>query len=338
MWLRVLLVATLVVTGCVPAADAPTPFLAPTAPIAAAARAASPLSVTAVVPEPNASAVLFDSAVFVQFNKPVVPLTTLDHPRTDVPLQIEPAVDGSGKWISTGLYTFTPAEGWSPSTTYQLRVPQTDYAWSFTTLPPAVASTQPAPGARFTDPAASVRVTFNQPVDPDAVSFHLTPQAHGASEWTDRRTLVFHPIPALAPGAQYAASVSLGGVSSTHTWQFTTAPVPSVLRSIPEDGQEALHQGRFELFFSAPMDRDDVRARLQLDPPPDYPPYLNWTDYDTHVTLSGSMKRSTRYTLVLPAGVQDRFGRRTTDEFRMEFQTPAATPRPRLSSLDRRRG
>jgi len=71
-------------TGC--AAQQPVPIVLPQPSSAIAAPATTPLAVTAVVPEPNASAVLFDSAVFVQFNHPVVALSTLDQPVGEVPL------------------------------------------------------------------------------------------------------------------------------------------------------------------------------------------------------------------------------------------------------------
>src|SRR5438309_1415091 len=109
--LRVLSAAVL--TGC--AAPPAVPVVLPSAASAVAAPAISPLAVTAVVPEPNAAAVLFDSAVFVQFNHPVVPLSTLDQPGGEQSIQIDPPVGGAGRWISTGLYTFTPTVGWAPS-------------------------------------------------------------------------------------------------------------------------------------------------------------------------------------------------------------------------------
>src|SRR5216683_3991634 len=96
------LLGAAVLAGCAPANPAPqaAPIVLPRAASAVAAPATSPLAVTAVVPEPNAGAVLFDSAVFVQFNHPVVPLRTLDQPNGESPLHIDPAVDGSGHWIN----------------------------------------------------------------------------------------------------------------------------------------------------------------------------------------------------------------------------------------------
>src|SRR5712691_9423655 len=205
IFLRVLGAAVL--TGC--AAPPAVPVVLPSAASAVAAPAISPLVVTAVVPEPNASAVLFDSAVFVQFNHPVVALSTLDQAAGAAPLQIDPPVDGAGRWITTGMYTFTPSVGWAPSSTYHVSVPRTEYAWSFSTLPPAVASTNPAPGARLIDPAGPVRITFNQPLDHHAAHVTLVPGVVGTSEWLDQRTLLFHPEVALAAATEYAAEIRI---------------------------------------------------------------------------------------------------------------------------------
>src|SRR5437762_2759705 len=101
-WLRALATALLVLTSCVPATTQRVGV--PQSVKAEAAQSA--LAVTSVVPEPNASAVLFDSTLYVQFNHPVVPLTTLDHPATEQPIRLEPATSGTGKWLTTGLYTF----------------------------------------------------------------------------------------------------------------------------------------------------------------------------------------------------------------------------------------
>jgi len=243
------------------------------------------LAVTAVVPEPNASAVLFDSAIFVQFNHPVVPLTTLDQPGGDAPLQIDPPIVGTGHWINTGLYTFTPTIGWAPSSTYHLSVPKTEYSWSFSTLPPAVASTNPAPNARLVDPGAPLRVTFNQPVDRAAVHLTLVPSAAGTSDWADPRTLLFHADGALAPATDYDAQVRIDGVVKPFSWHFSTAPAPGLVRTIPQDGAEAPRLNQVELFFSAPMDRDELRANLAVETQLDYSPFPNWSDDDTHVVL-----------------------------------------------------
>jgi hypothetical protein len=297
------------------------PPVVPQPAAAVAAPAISPLAVTSVVPEPDSSAVLFNSAVFVQFNRPVVPLTTFDHPAGDMPLTFDPPVQGRGHWINTGLFSFTPEVGWAPSTTYHVVTTNATYGWSFSTLPPTVATTVPPAAATLVDPASTLSVTFNQPVDPNTVQLTLLPPVAGEAGWPDNRTLVFHADGSFSAGGKYQAQI-LVGAAAPYTWGFETAPEPVATRSVPAPGAEAPRLGQVELFFSAPMDRDDVRAQIQVEPELDYSAYPQWSDNDTQATIHGPFKPETPYTLTLPAGTRDRFGRTTKSAFTLSFQSP----------------
>jgi len=331
---RLLLALMLLLTGCVPARPtAPAESIAPPSG-AAAAPAVAPLAITAVVPEPNASAVLFDSPIFVQFNHAVVPLTGPERPATLAPLTIEPAVDGRGRWLNTGLYTFKPSSGWAAATMYHVSLPATvgdvrggklasEYSWTFATQAVSVASTEPAPGARLVDPGAPVRVVFDRPLDATLVHFGLQPPVAGTTEWADGRTLVFRPDLPLAPEVEYEARVELVG-GSPFDWRFTVAPSPRVVRSVPAPSAEAEPPlaGQVELYFSSPMDQNDVRAKLEIEPKLDYAPYLSWQADGLRVTLgAGQLKGSTTYTVRLPAGVLDQFGRPLAEAFQVSFTT-----------------
>ena len=323
MWPRLILLVAILCGGCAPA------LASADAPLAAEAAPATPtLAVTSVVPQPDASAVPYDAAIFVQFNKPAVPFSTLEHPAQDQPLAIEPPVNGSGHWITTGLYTFVPDPGWTGATTYHLSVKDTNYAWSFESVPAAVASTLPSPDATMVDPAAPITVTFNQPVDPSQVHVEVTPSVDGSTQWTDARTVVFQATGGgLRAGQAYTATVHLNG-AQLNTWSFTTAPEPSVVRSVPQDGAEAPSQNRVELDFSAPMDPDDVRANLRISPELDSDPFPQWSKDFTQAALYGPFKPSTHYTLTLAAGTHDRFGRTLAQPFTLTFDAPAGQTSP----------
>jgi alpha-2-macroglobulin len=325
---RVMLVSLLIVAPCVPSRPTPIESLQVQIPTdsAGAASTVGALAVQSVAPEPRSEAVLFDSSVLVQFNRPVVPLSAVA--QQPLPLRIQPPVDGSGKWLNTGLYSFTPSGGWAPATRYTLTVPGdvadvlggslgAEYSWTFTTLPPGVASTEPARGGRLVDPAAPIKVTFDQPVDGGSVRLAMTPSASGTSQWIDRRTLVYTPGQPLAAGWEYEARVDAPG-SAGLTWRFTTAPPPRVVAGSAPSGQ-------VELTFSSPMNRDELRTKLKFEPELDYIPAWRWSDDGTRLTISGFLKPSTDYTVSLPAGVLDSFGRATAEAFELQFRS-AATP------------
>jgi len=135
------------------------------------------LEVTEVMPEDGATEIDMMSTVTVIFNRPVVALTSLGQQAAlPQPLAFTPAVEGSGEWLNTSIYTFTPKQGFAPATTYKARVQagltglmgaelKDEFSWTFTTKLPAVISVYPADKSIYVGPNESISVTFNQPMD-----------------------------------------------------------------------------------------------------------------------------------------------------------------------------
>ncbi len=135
------------------------------------------LEVTAVQPAEDTAEVATDGTVTVLFNRPVVPLTAIES-MDDLPqpLTFEPAVSGTGEWLNTSIYLFTPEEGFAPATTYTGRVAagladttggvlDEDYTWEFTTVMPAVVGAHPDADTVYVSPEPIIYVAFNQPMD-----------------------------------------------------------------------------------------------------------------------------------------------------------------------------
>ena len=137
------------------------------------------LEVASVQPADGASEVATDSTVTVLFNRPVVPLTAIENlGDLPQPLTFEPEVSGTGEWLNTSIYLFTPDEdeGFAPATTYTARVAAgledttggvlaEDYTWEFTTIMPAVVGTYPGAGTIYVGPEPTICAAFNQPMD-----------------------------------------------------------------------------------------------------------------------------------------------------------------------------
>ncbi|HUT21212.1 MAG TPA: Ig-like domain-containing protein, partial [Anaerolineae bacterium] len=171
------------------------------------------LEVSQVVPAPGSTDVETGSKITVMFNRPVVPLTTLGQQATlPDPLSFDPPVVGTGEWLNTSIYLFSPTDGLAGGTRYTARVAaglqdtvggllEEDYTWSFTTYPPEVVWARPQmQDERRVPPDSEVRVTFNQPIDPDSAkaAFRmergglLGGKVAGTFEVADR-VLVFRP-------------------------------------------------------------------------------------------------------------------------------------------------
>ncbi|MGD8997223.1 MAG: Ig-like domain-containing protein, partial [Anaerolineae bacterium] len=83
------------------------------------------LEVSQVIPAPEAQDVEAESTITVIFNRPVVPLTAVSDPaygELPAPLILNPPLVGSGEWINTSIYAFTPDRAMAGGTTYTARI------------------------------------------------------------------------------------------------------------------------------------------------------------------------------------------------------------------------
>ncbi len=138
------------------------------------------LEVLRYSPEGEVSVAPFIS---VTFNQPMVPLTTLAQlSDKDVPVKIDPPLEGTWRWLGTRTLTFeydsTQIDRLPKATTYRVSVPAGTKSvnggalakaveWSFTTPPPTVVNAYPNSIPQPRDPLFFV--AFDQRIDPAAV-------------------------------------------------------------------------------------------------------------------------------------------------------------------------
>lgn len=164
------------------------------------------LEVTNVQPADGAEEILPDTVVTVLFNRPVVPLSAIENQAgLPQPLTFVPPVMGTGEWLNTSIYRFTPADdGFQPSTEYTARVSkglqdalgnavlEDDFEWRFTTVFPRVIGSLPADGDIYVSPTPVISLTFNQPMDHASVEQnfsledrHTGRPVSGTFTWTE---------------------------------------------------------------------------------------------------------------------------------------------------------
>ena len=133
------------------------------------------LEVAYVIPGDGDVEVPVEAQILVQFNRSVAALTVLQEGDAPPVLEFDPPLAGKGEWLNTSLYRFIPSD-LQPATAYRVRIPagltsaadgvlDADFAWSFETIQPVVASFEPANDTKWVEPDAPVVVTFNQPMD-----------------------------------------------------------------------------------------------------------------------------------------------------------------------------
>ncbi|MBN2003375.1 MAG: Ig-like domain-containing protein [Anaerolineae bacterium] len=144
------------------------------------------LEVGEVQPIPDASDIAPDNAVTVVFNRPVVPLTSLEQQAAlPHPLAFDPPVEGEGEWINTSIYRFHPSKGFSPSTRYKVTIAaglqdvtgnilKDAYTWEFVTQYPRIMTYSPSRNAEYVPMTTTIRVTFNQSMDHQSVEKNFT--------------------------------------------------------------------------------------------------------------------------------------------------------------------
>jgi hypothetical protein len=138
------------------------------------------LAIDSVQPAPGTIEVSVsptDTAIAVQFNHPVVELVgEAGRDLLRVPIDIMPALQGEGEWVTTSLFLFRPARPLEPSTEYVVSVDDelqdvlgaplhTPYAWSFVTEFPAVLRVEPENPRQHVAPEGPFGVRFNQPME-----------------------------------------------------------------------------------------------------------------------------------------------------------------------------
>lgn len=315
------------------------------------------LGVSQVLPADGSQGVEADSTVTVIFNRPVVPLVSVeDMGDLPNPLTFEPAVEGTGEWINTSIYMFHPDPSFAGGTDYAATVSagleavdgavlQEDYSWTFNTLLPEIVEVYPEDLTTDILLDQTVRVTFNQPMDRQSVEDNFYMRADGQTTGTvpgdftwseDDMTVSFKPSELLEIDTVYEvglvaenvqAKVGGKGLTGRSRWTLVTIPLPSILSTDPFDGQQdAYPYGGFTIYFASPMKESTLRDHVTIEPEPwrDFDSY--YRDYDNSYTLSFPTEPSTDYTVTIAPGMEDRYGNEITTEQVIHYRTAPYDP------------
>jgi uncharacterized protein YfaS (alpha-2-macroglobulin family) len=309
------------------------------------------LVVSDALPAPDSTDVPTDSAIRIAFNRPIVPLASVQAQTALAnPLQITPALRGEGRWVNTSIFVFEPSEPMAPGTRYAVSVAAglsstsgvaltEEYRWSFMTQLPGVTAIQPPNNARHISPYTGIRVAFNQPMQRESVQkeFALVKQGTQASipgryAWISN-TLYFTPTQPLEDGALYTISIQKGALAATGSAslpqmvqsQFRVAEIPAVTSFVPREGDADVDLWRgIEIAFSSPISRATFTKGFTITPAAQTSFY--WSDEDTRVNVSTYLQPSTRYTVTLTTEILGRYGQRLRQGTTVHFSTRPQAP------------
>ncbi len=314
------------------------------------------LEVAAVIPAPDAEGVAADATITVSFNRPVVPLVSTGQ-MDDLPdpLTFEPAIDGTGEWVNTSIYVFTPSEPLPGGTTFTAQVPAglTDvtgatldegYRWQFKTLAPEILNVRPRQSATGVRLEQNVSVEFSQPMDRASTKeafmvLYNGERVPGTFEWSDNdRRLTFVPDDLLQIEALYTVTLaptarSASGeatLESGLTYSFTTVPYPGIADTDPDNGaQDVSPGGGVRFSFKSPMNTDTFEGKAAIIQPEgvEWEPEISG---NSGFYMRFTTQPETTYTIVFRRGAEDVYGNVIDTDYTLTFTTGAIQPYARL--------
>lgn len=249
-----------------------------------------PLNVISTQPSDGAVDVDPNTPIMVIFSRPVVPLVGIEEQASlPQPLDFDPFFEGTGQWISTSVYQFTPAVPLAAATTYNVTVaPLTAVdgsamsdavSFSFSTSAPIVIDAKPA--GILVPPDAKITVTFSQAMDRASTEAAFKvwnegyPSIPGTFAWDDTNTvLTFTPDELLPFGDIFAIDIAdtalaqsqAGGLREPWYSTFTVAPMPAIKStSILPDARGVNPENELRVAFTAPVSETVLYEAIRIE-------------------------------------------------------------------------
>ncbi len=313
------------------------------------------LEVTNSQPADGADQVSVDSPITVAFNRPVVPLVgTREQASLPEPLVITPTLAGTGEWINTSIYRFTPEKGLAASTAYTVTVTagledttgsvlEEAYTFAFSTADPVVVRWQPGNSTNV-GVERPISVTFSMPMDRASTeaAFSLLDGAAkpvaGTFTWNkDSTELGFKPAQLLTFGAKYQAAVGSmaraasgqGTLRATEQqrYPFVTVPLPAVKRTDPTQGNKNVDpQGGVRFEFAGPMAPASFGSGAITVLPKPSQVYTYYNESENYLYLDFWRAPDTAYTVTLSGKAADPYGNTLGKDYVLRFRTRDSDP------------
>ncbi len=312
-------------------------------------RTAGFLRTAQLLPEPGAVDVDPSSVILLTFNRPVTPLGA-DPASLPAAFSLTPAAPGSGRWVNTSTYAFYPQPSMAGGQTYTVQInpdlrstdgsPMQDIpGWSFSTALPRLVASAPADNAGGVALDASVRLEFNQPMNPDntALAFRLLDSSGqavaGVAGWNaDFTTLVYTPTSLLRRSDVYTAQLdgsaqAAGGTALGSSYQAAWQTVGELVlysHSLPVNGQLPLYNS-ISFDFSVPLPDSGFEDYVRLSPEASNMGF--YVDPATNsMFVFANFEPATSYVLTIDPAFRDRWGGTLNTPYALPFTTGDLTP------------
>ncbi len=297
------------------------------------------------------------SAITVIFNKPVVPLMSIeDQLNFPGPIEITPPVEGSGEWVSSSVYVYQPTTGLNSGTNYLVQVHsglrdttgstlKQDYSWGFKTSSPEVTDFSLKDAGKTQDFSSILLnqafvLTFNQAMDEKSVAAALTFRNRETQvnfpvqlSWQDGdTTLTIEPVGRYSIASFYDLTIDSsaraqdgGTLQDSYQMPLSTIPFPRIEAVSPQSGKQSSFSDAMSIDFASPMNIDSFKGRVVISPQPKQPVELNYDDSQDRLNVYG-LEPSTKYVIRLQPGMADIYGYTINSEYSFSFETAGLDP------------
>ena len=317
-------------------------------------RSASPLAVSETFPNADAILAPVDSDIIVVFDRPVAPLQlSADASDLPMPLSLSPAVDGSGEWVNSAVYVFSPAAPLQGSARYTATVAgaqavdgsalESPFSWTFQTAPPRIVSVNPPVGADDLILNPRVQVRFDQRLSQEvaerAFRFEAQPNSDhpdiaGSFEWADDGMGFAYLPERLKLDTAYQAAfdrdmlpgLRLASNLTAPRWRYRTVPAPKIIETSPQDGERDAHSWGVSLFFASPMDIESLAGKVSIEPSSAQPPDTHYGDWNNRWQVAFDAEPNTAYRITIAPGMTDIYGNAITEPLVIRYRTAARPP------------
>ncbi|MEI6532591.1 MAG: Ig-like domain-containing protein [Candidatus Roizmanbacteria bacterium] len=294
--------------------------------------------------------------ITVVFNQPMISLSTIENEAEIKPiLEISPKIIGTGRWLGTYAYQFTPTENYSPATTYTVSLAQNlksldGYAldeklnWIFSSERPHVLNTLPRAdySGKQIDPDESISAQLNLPPDPAQnlqdyfiVVNSVTQEQVKGTFFVKNNTIEFLPNTNWPRNSYFKATIKKGyktargpnPLEDDYTWSFKSIPNLQVEQTSPKNADSYAENMRdISVSFNLPLKESSLENNIIIDPPLERKsnePLFECSDptYCSYVKIFGKLKRDTQYRVTIKQGILDNHNGTLLSDYTSQFTT-----------------
>ncbi len=295
------------------------------------------------------------------FSRPMVSVTSQEEASKITPARLDPVPDGDWRWLGTRTLLFKPDVRFPMATDYTVVVPvgtssstgdklKKKTEFSFSTPAPAIERKHPTRGPHDLTPV--IFLEFDQKINPEAMVEHMALEFNGrkrslslaTKEQIDNddavRNMVEHakegcwaalvsdkPLP---KGTSFKVVVKKGAPSAEgpkttpgkQTFSFYTYKPLRIERHRCGWRDECPPTTDWRIEFNNPLDEDTFDPdSIAVEPTV---PGLNVRRWGDTISIGGLKQGRTKYTVTIPAAIQDKFGQTLGEDEHITFDVGPA--------------